>query len=89
MGFFCLNKRKETKMHIYWRVQQDLNCLGEVIQFHDPSFIRSQRQWIQRNASGIALAESICTNIENINDIPMTAHGIKIGSLNLPDYSRN
>jgi len=69
-------------MHIYWRVQQDLNCLGEVIQFHDPSFIRSQRQWIQRNASGIALAESICSGIDNM-------HGIKIGNLNLPDYSLN
>ena len=76
-------------MHIYWRIQQDLNCLGEVIQFHDPSFIRSQRQWVQRNAAGIAMAESICANNNNMNGSPITMHGMKIGHLDLPDYSRN
>jgi len=76
-------------MHIYWRVQQDLNCLGEVIQFHDPSFIRSQRQWIQRNASGIAMAETIMTSNNEKEKHFMTSHGIKIGHLDLPDYSRN
>ena len=25
-------------MYVYWRIQQDLNCLGEMIVFHDPSF---------------------------------------------------
>jgi len=76
-------------MHIYWRVQQDLNCLGEVIQFHDPSFIRSQRQWIQRNAAGIAMAESIYTNNNDMAGNLMTRHGLKIGHIDLPDYSRN
>ncbi|MFO8089549.1 MAG: hypothetical protein R6U13_06910 [Desulfatiglandaceae bacterium] len=44
-------------MFFYWRIQQDLQCLGEVIQFHDPTFIRCQKQWVRRNATGIALAE--------------------------------
>lgn len=46
-------------MQIYWRVQQDLNCLGEVILFHDPSLLRSLRQWIRRNYIGLTLAEEI------------------------------
>jgi hypothetical protein len=44
-------------MYLYWRIQQDLNCLGEVIRFHDPRFARCHRQWRRRNAGGIALAE--------------------------------
>jgi hypothetical protein len=32
-------------------------CLGEIITFHEPCFIRSLRQWVQKNAAGIALAE--------------------------------
>ena len=43
-------------MFVYWRVQQDLLCLGEVIQFHDPSFIREIQKWIRRNIAGISLA---------------------------------
>jgi hypothetical protein len=31
--------------------------LGEVILFHDPSFIRCLRAWMKKNASGIAIAE--------------------------------
>jgi hypothetical protein len=77
-------------MYIYWRVQQDLNCLGEVIQFHDPSFIRNQRQWIQKNSAGIALAESICANNKDImTGNFIDAHRIKIGNLELPGFSRN
>jgi len=48
---------KELKMYLYWRIQQDLNCLGETIQFTDPSFIRCYRQWLRKNLAGIALAE--------------------------------
>ena len=46
-------------MYLYWRVQQDLNYLGEIITFHDPRFIRSQQQWVRRNIAGISLAEDI------------------------------
>jgi len=44
-------------MYFYWRVQQDLSCLGEMIIFHEPCFIRSLRHWMRINATGIALAE--------------------------------
>lgn len=43
-------------MHLYWRVQQDLSCLGETIIFHEPCFIRCLQEWVRRNAAGIALA---------------------------------
>ena len=43
-------------MYLYWRVQQDLNCLGETILFHEPGLIRSLRQWMRKNAAGIALS---------------------------------
>ena len=46
-------------MYFYWRIQQDLNCLGEVIVFHHPGLIRSFRQWVKRNATGLALAQDI------------------------------
>jgi len=46
-------------MYLYWRVQQDLNCLGETIHFHDPGLIRSHKQWVRRNITGISLAEDI------------------------------
>lgn len=41
-------------MHLYWRIQQDLNCLGEILVFHDPRFNRSYREWIQKNVRGLA-----------------------------------
>lgn len=44
-------------MYLYWRVQQDLSCLGEVIRFHDPALIRSLQIWVRKNYYGLALAE--------------------------------
>ncbi len=44
-------------MYLYWRIQQDLNCLGEFLIFRDPSFNRSFLQWMRKNAAGIAWAE--------------------------------
>jgi hypothetical protein len=57
-------------MYLYWRINNDLNCLGESIKFHDPVFIRCYHQWIKENAYALALAEglgglepsSICLN---------------------------
>jgi hypothetical protein len=46
-------------MHLYWRIQQDLNCLGEIIIFHDPSLIRSLRTWLRKNYSMVVLAEGL------------------------------
>ncbi len=44
-------------MHIYWKVQQDLNCLGEVLRLADPSLKRAFKQWLNKNFSGLAMAE--------------------------------
>jgi hypothetical protein len=44
-------------MYIYWRIQQDLNCLGETIHFHEPCFIRSLQRWTRLNIAGLSLAE--------------------------------
>jgi len=41
-------------MHLYWRVQQDLNTLGEVIQFHNPSLARCLRAWVEKNKAALA-----------------------------------
>ncbi|MDY6903546.1 MAG: hypothetical protein SWH61_02565 [Thermodesulfobacteriota bacterium] len=46
-------------MHLYWRIQQDLSCLKEVIQFHDPSLIREMRRWVQQHFAGLLLAEGL------------------------------
>jgi hypothetical protein len=46
-------------MYLYWRINNDLNCLGESIQFHDPVFIRCYTQWIKDNAGALVLAEDL------------------------------
>lgn len=43
-------------MHIYWRIQQDLTCLGETLLFHDPSLIRALREWVKKNHAGLLMA---------------------------------
>ena len=52
-------EEREVFMYLYWRIQQDLNCLGELLIFHDPRFSRAMRNWVRRNAGGIALAEGL------------------------------
>jgi hypothetical protein len=44
-------------MFFYWRVQQDLDCLGEKLVFINPALNRSYLRWARKNAFGIALAE--------------------------------
>ena len=44
-------------MYLYWRIQQDLNCLDEVIRFHDPAFANAFHKWMCKNFIRIALAE--------------------------------
>ena len=51
-------------MFFYWRIQQDLNCMGEFLIFLDPSLSRCWRVWMRRNAAAIALAESPCPQPE-------------------------
>ena len=42
-------------MYFYWRIMEELKYLGEILVFHDPSFKREYRQWIQKNQTGLAL----------------------------------
>jgi len=44
-------------VHVYWRIQQDLACLGEFLIFRDPSFNRCFRVWMKKNATGVSWAE--------------------------------
>ncbi|MCP4746177.1 MAG: hypothetical protein GY874_08560 [Desulfobacteraceae bacterium] len=46
-------------MHLYWRIQQDLNCMGEQIYFHDPVMIRALKLWVHKNITGLTLAAEI------------------------------
>ena len=54
-GWECFYK--EYTMHIYWRILQDLNSIGEFLIFRDPSLNRSFRHWMKKNAGGLAYAE--------------------------------
>ena len=46
-------------MYIYWWIQNDLDCLGEVIQFTDPGLIRNLQQWVHKNMAALILAEDL------------------------------
>lgn len=46
-------------MHIYWRIQQDLNCLGEVLIFKSPALIREYTNWARKKAGCLAMIEGI------------------------------
>ncbi|HHP7235454.1 MAG TPA: hypothetical protein ACFCUC_12550 [Desulfobacterales bacterium] len=46
-------------MHLYWRIQQDLECLREFIRFEDPVLSRSFRQWLRKNFAAVTLAEDL------------------------------
>lgn len=54
-------------MHLFWRVQQDLNCMGEYIIFRDPSLNRCFREWVKKNAGGLAYAEDWVENPIHMN----------------------
>ncbi len=46
-------------MHIYWRIQQDLNAMGYQLTFHHPSLVREYKLWVKKNLTGLALAEGL------------------------------
>jgi hypothetical protein len=50
---------KGGMMQLYWRVQNDLDCLGEVIHFHDPSLVRCLKLWVRKNMTGLAMAAGL------------------------------
>ena len=46
-------------MHLYWRVQNDLECLGEVIHFNDPGLVRCLQLWVRKNMAGLIMAAGL------------------------------
>lgn len=46
-------------MYIYWRVQQELNEMGNVLVFHHPNMIRELNKWVKKNAGGLAIGEQL------------------------------
>ncbi len=44
-------------MYLYWRIQQDLHCLGETLYFHDPAFIRPLHKWVKKNYHSLVMIE--------------------------------
>ena len=57
MGIFFCTGLIGAIMHIYWRINQDLETLGQSIVFHDPRFIRCFKQWINKNLIAITVME--------------------------------
>ena len=50
-------------MFLYWRIQQDLNEMGERLIFHNPSLIRRYHEWVKKNAIGLSVAENLNTGV--------------------------
>lgn len=46
-------------MFIYWRVQQDLDELANVLVFHHPNFAREYEKWCRKNAAGLRIAADL------------------------------
>lgn len=49
-------------MFLYWRIQKELNEMGNTLVFHHPTFIRAFEEWVKKNAGGLALAEDLTWN---------------------------
>ncbi len=42
-------------MHSYWRINEELKYLGEVLIFHDPGLKRCYEEWILRKADVLSV----------------------------------
>ena len=49
-------------MYLYWRIQQDLNCLGEEIKFTDPVLTRALHLWVRKHFFRLILVEELIDN---------------------------
>ena len=54
-------------MYLYWRIQKDLNEIGNTLIFHQPNFIRAFEKWVKKNAGGLAIAEDLTW--DKVNDM--------------------
>lgn len=43
-------------MHIYWRVQQDLETFGQELVLNHPNLARAFIKWVIKNRSGLAMS---------------------------------
>jgi len=46
-------------MHLYWRINHDLNTMGESIIFKDPRFMRCFHEWVKKNKASLILIEEL------------------------------
>ena len=46
-------------MHLYWRIQNDLDAIGNLLIMNHPSLNREFQKWVKRNAEGLAVAEDL------------------------------
>ena len=44
-------------MYSYWRINEELKYLGEVLVFHDPSLKRCYEEWVCKRAEALAMLE--------------------------------
>jgi hypothetical protein len=49
-------------MHLYWRIQADLDEIGSLLILRHPNLAREFARWIRRNASGLAVSENLTWN---------------------------
>ena len=45
-------------MHSYWRINEELKYLGEVLVFNDPSLKRCYEEWIRRKADVLSMLDT-------------------------------
>jgi hypothetical protein len=45
-------------MHLYWRINEELKYLGEVLVFHDPSLKRCYEEWICKKAGALSMLDT-------------------------------
>ena len=45
-------------MHSYWRINEELKYLGEVLVFHDPSLKRCYEEWICKKAEVLSMLDT-------------------------------
>jgi hypothetical protein len=45
-------------MHSYWRINEELMYLGEVLVFHDPNLKRCYEEWICKKAEALSMVDT-------------------------------
>ena len=56
-------------MYIYWRIQSDLNELGNFLIFNHPNLQREFEKWVRRNSGGLSIAENLAHATIDLHDL--------------------